>query len=46
MDSTSTMQVVSGVLFALALSILIQRRRIMVRQPRQAHTGLGQDSRF
>jgi hypothetical protein len=31
MDSTTTIQVVSGVLFALVVGILIQRRRTMVK---------------
>ena len=31
MDSTTMIQIVSGVLFALVLVILIQRRRTMVK---------------
>jgi hypothetical protein len=31
MDSTTMIQVVSGVLFGLLLGILIQRRRLMIK---------------
>jgi hypothetical protein len=31
MDSTTMIQVISGVLFAIVLGILIQRRRTMVK---------------
>jgi hypothetical protein len=31
MDSTTTIQLVSGVLFALVVGILIQRRRMMLK---------------
>jgi hypothetical protein len=33
MDSTTMIQVVSGVLFALVVGILIQRRRLIAKYP-------------
>jgi len=33
MDSTSMIQIVSGVMFALVIGILIQRRRLMLKYP-------------
>jgi hypothetical protein len=44
MDSTTMIQLVSGVMFALVLGILIQRRRTISSSRRSVHTISGQGS--